>query len=272
MFVRVCEQPYSEVSLKQKHQEITHMLHRITRLMTITLSTALLASSQAFAADAITQQETTPAPSSFEESRFYVSAFAGATFIDDVVLRGLVGGNPQTVELDFDTGYVIGGSLGHNYGEIFDGVGLRAEIELSYSDNNIDEIFFSGNGPAAEINVDGDFSSTNLFVNALFDLPGLGNDLITPYVGGGLGVAFTNLDAIYGPGVLLDSNEENFAAQAIIGASVSATENVDLFVEGRYSRIFNLETPRLAPTGALTGVIEDNVDTYGVNFGLRFKL
>lgn len=272
MFVRVCEHPYSEVSLKQKYQEITHMLDRTTRLMTITLTTALLVSPPAFAADAIIQQDSTPAPESFQESRFYVSAFAGATFIDDVVLRGLVGGNPQTVELDFDIGYVIGGALGHNYGQIFDGVDLRAELELSYSDNNIDSIFFSGNGPAAEINVDGDFSATNLFVNALFDLPGLGNDLITPYVGGGLGVAFTDLDAIYGPGVRLDSSDENFAAQAIIGASVSATENVDLFVEGRYSRIFDLETPRFAPTGALTGVIEDDVDTYGVNVGFRFKL
>lgn len=248
------------------------MLHRNPRFMTLTLSTAMLMSAQAFAADAIVGQDTAPAPDTFNESRFYVSAFAGATFIDDVVLRGLVGGNPQTVELDFDTGYVIGGALGYNYGDIGNNVGLRAEIELSYSDNDIDQIFFSGNGPAAEINVGGDFTSTNLFVNALFDLPELGNDLITPYAGAGIGVAFTDLNAIYGPGVVLDSSDENFAAQAIIGASVRATENVDLFVEGRYSRIFDLETPRFAPTGALTGTIEDDVDTYGVNVGFRFKL
>lgn len=248
------------------------MLQRITRLMTLTASTAMLLSSQAFAADAIVQQDTPPAPDTFDESRFYVSAFAGANFIDDVVLRGLVGGNPQTVELNFDTGYTIGGAIGYNYGIIGNNVGLRAELELSYSDSDIDQIFFSGNGAAAEINVGGDFSSTNLFVNALFDLPELGTDLITPYAGAGIGVAFTDLNAIYGPGVVLDSSEENFAAQAIIGASVSATENVDLFVEGRYTRIFDLETPRFAPTGALTGVIEDDVDTYGVNVGFRFKL
>lgn len=248
------------------------MLQRITRLMTLTASTAMLLSSQAFAADAIVQQDTPPAPDTFDESRFYVSAFAGANFIDDVVLRGLVGGNPQTVELDFDTGYTIGGAIGYNYGIIGNNVGLRAELELSYSDSNIDQIFFSGNGPAAEVNVDGDFTSTNLFVNALFDLPELGNDLITPYAGAGIGVAFTDLNAIYGPGVVLDSSDENFAAQAIIGATVRATEDVDLFVEGRYSRIFDVETPRFAPTGALTGVIEDDVDTFGVNVGFRFKL
>jgi len=140
------------------------MLQRIARLMTLTASTAMLLSSQAFAADAVVQQDTNPAPGTFDESRLYVSAFAGANFIDDVVLRGLV-------------------------------------------------------------NVGGDFSSTNLFVNALFDLPELGTDLITPYAGAGIGVAFTDLNAIYGPGVVLDSSDENFAAQAIIGATVRATED-----------------------------------------------
>lgn len=248
------------------------MFQRTTSLTTFALSAVLLASSSAFAADAIGERDTTPAPDTFNESRFYVSAFAGATFTNDTTLRGLVGGAPQTVELEFDTGYVIGGALGHNYGDIGNGVGLRAEIELSYSDSDIDEIFFSGNGPAAEINVGGDLTSTNLFVNALFDLPDLGNDLITPYVGGGIGVAFTDLNAVYGPGVVLDSSQENFAAQAIIGASVRATENTDLFVEGRYTRIFDFDTPRLAPNGALTGVIEDDIDTFGVNVGFRFKL
>jgi len=119
------------------------MLQRIARLMTLTASTAMLLSSQAFAADAVVQQDTNPAPGTFDESRL--------------------------------------------------NVGLRAELELSYSDSDIDQIFFSGNGPAAEINVGGDFSSTNLFVNALFDLPELGTDLITPYAGAGIGVAFTFL-------------------------------------------------------------------------------
>ena len=247
------------------------MLKRLTCL-TLAFSTALLSSNIAFAADAVTQQDNIPAPESFDESRFYVSAFAGATFIDDIVLSGLVGGNPQTVELDFDTGFTLGGAIGHSYGEITDGIGLRAEIELSYSESDIDQIFFSGNGPAAEVNVAGDFSTTNLFVNALFDLNTLGNDTITPYVGGGIGVAFSDLDAVYGPGVVLDSSQENLALQAIIGASIAATDKTDLFVEGRYTRVFNFETPRLAPTGALTGVIEDDIDTYGINAGFRFKL
>lgn len=237
-----------------------------------TIAALLISSTSALAADAIVQQDTTPAPENFDTSRFYISAFAGATFTRDVDLSGLVGGNPQTVELELDTGFVLGGALGYDYGDIGNGVGLRAEIELSYSDNDIDQIFFSGNGPAAEINVGGDFSTTNLFVNALIDLPKFGNEIITPYVGGGIGIAFSDLDAVYGPGVRLDQSEENFAAQAIIGASIATTESTDLFVEGRYSRIFNFETPRFAPTGALTGVIEDDIDTLSVNAGFRFKL
>lgn len=60
-------------------------------------------------------------------------------------------------------------------------------------------------------------------------------DIFTPYVGGGIGVAFTE---------------------------------IDLFVEGRYAKIFDFETPRFAPNGNLTGVIEDDVDTFGANVGV----
>ena len=230
----------------------------------------------AFAADAVIGSETTPVPEDFDTSRFYVSVFGGVSFLDDIDLSGNVitpaGNNPQTVELDFDTGYTIGAAVGKSFGDIGNGFILRGEIELSYSEQDIDQIFFSGNGPAAEINVGGDFSSTNLLVNGLLDLPELGDGLFTPYIGAGIGVAFSELDAVYGPGVRLDNDEENFIAQGIIGASFAATENTDLFVEGRYSRIFNFETPRFNPAGGLTGVIEDDVDTYGINFGLRFKL
>ncbi len=241
-------------------------------ILPLSFCTFMLATTSSFAADAITQQDTTPAPESFDTSRFYVSGFAGFSLAQDTQLSGLVGGAPQTVELEFDNGFTIGGAIGHDYGDIGNGLNLRAEIELSYSENDIDQIFFSGNGPAAEINVGGDFSTTNLFVNALIDLPDIGNGLITPYIGGGIGVAFSDLNAIYGPGVVLDENQENFTAQAIIGASIAASDNTDFFVEGRYSRIFDFDTPRLAPSGALTGVIEDDIDTVGVNFGFRFKL
>lgn len=237
----------------------------------LSLGAATAIATSAMAADAVVGQEPSPAPTTFDDSRFYVSGFAGANFISEVTLEGNVNAAPQTVEIDFDTGFVIGGAIGHSYGEIADGVALRAELELSYSDNSIDQIFFSGNGPAAEINVNGDFTTTNLVVNALLDLPKHGNDVFTPYFGGGLGVAFTEIDAVYGPGVRLDSDDENFIAQAIIGASFAATDDADFFVEGRYSRIFDVETPRFAPSGALTGIVEDDFDIFAVNAGIRVK-
>lgn len=254
------------------------MIKIASRMATAAFAVSILSTS-ALAADLITKGDTAPAPENFDSSRLYVSVFAGANFIDDPRLTGLVGGAPQSVELEFDTGYTIGGAIGHNYGDIGNGLNFRAELELSYSESDVDQIFFSGNGPAAENNVNGDFSSTNLLVNGLIDLPELGGGVITPYIGAGIGIAFSSVDAVYGgapgtpPPILIDTNEENFIAQAIVGASVAATDTTDFFVEGRYSRVFNFETPRFnVNAGALTGVIEDDIDTYNINVGLRFKL
>lgn len=238
---------------------------------TALLATTVLGTNISNAADVVAPDVASSVAEDFDQGRFYVSGFGGFTFAGDTGLNGTVGGANQTVAIDFDNGYTIGAALGYNYGDIGNGSNLRAEVELTYSDQDIDQIFFSGNGPAAEVNVAGDFTTTNLVVNGLVDLPAIGDGSITPYVGGGIGVAFSEIDAVYGPGVRLDNDETNFLAQAIIGASYAATETTDLFVEARYARIFNFETPRFNGAGGLTGVIEDDVDTAGINFGLRVK-
>ena len=51
--------------------------------------------------------------------------------------------------------------------------GTRTKVELSYRKHEVDEIFFPGDGPAAEINANWDSSSTTVFANDLIDLPPL---------------------------------------------------------------------------------------------------
>ncbi len=203
------------------------------------------------------------------EPGFYGSVFVGGNFAGDADFSGTIGGNPQTVQNEYDTGYAVGASLGKSWGT-FGAVGIRTEIEASYRSNDVDEIFFSGNGPAAEINVDGDSSSTSIFGNVLVDLP-LAGIPVTPYAGFGLGIAFTQQDFVYGPGVRVSDSDEVFTGQLIAGASYDISDRLALTLDGRYQRAFGVESRRVAPNGNVTGVIEDDLDSFTVALGLRMK-
>lgn len=202
-------------------------------------------------------------------SGFYASAFVGANFASDAEFSGNIGGNPQTVENDYDTGFVVGGALGRSWGKL-GGIALRTEIEISHRDNDVDEINFSGNGPAPEINVDGDSSSTSILANALVDFP-IANIPLTPYAGVGLGVAFTEQDFVYGPGVVVGDSDIVFAGQFIAGVSYDVSDRFALTLDGRYHRAFGVESNRLAPNGTNTGVIEEDLDSFSASVGLRVK-
>jgi len=202
-------------------------------------------------------------------SGFYGSVFIGGNFASDAEFSGDIGGTSQTVENEYDTGFAIGGAFGKAWGE-FGGIGVRTELELSYRENDIDQIFFSGNGPDAEINVSGDSSSTTVFGNVLFDLP-LKDSPLTPYAGVGIGVAFTEQDFAYGPGVTVGDSDEVFAGQFIAGVSYDISERYSLTLDGRYQRAFGVESRRVAPDGTLTGTIKEDLDSVSATLGLRVK-
>jgi len=106
----------------------------------------------------------------------YVGGFGGAVFgVDAEGEAPLLVGNPS---LDFDPdgqyalGLVFGARVAPN---------LRAEVELSYSNSDVDKTSTVLNVIAA----DGDLSSTSLLINGWYDFQT--NSSWRPYVGGGIG-------------------------------------------------------------------------------------
>lgn len=200
---------------------------------------------------------------------FYLHGFAGANWLDDTTFSGSINGGQQTVDTDFDPGFGIGIAIGREIPQwSTDNIGTRIELELSYRDNDVDDINFTGNGPSPEANVSGDISSTSLFANVLFDFKQQGK--WTPYAGLGLGVTRSDLDFSYGPGVRVSDDDTNFATQLIAGVAYELNDSTALTLDGRYSRAFDVSAPRFAPNGALTGNIEDDLDTFSLNVGVRF--
>lgn len=201
----------------------------------------------------------------------YGHVFGGFSSIQNPTFDGIVSppGGQQSVDTDFGDGYSFGVAVGKSLPALnFGQFKVRGEVELSHNSGDVDALFFSGNGPSAEVNVDGDISTTRIFGNLIADLPT--GSAFTPYAGIGIGLASTDTDLIYGPGVRLDDRSENFSAQLILGGAYALNERVSLTGDIRYIRDFGVDVPRLNPAGGLTGVVSDDISSVNVNVGVRF--
>ncbi len=195
-----------------------------------------------------------------EKSGFYIQGSLGFNQLQDTDQSGA----PGTVASDYDSGYNISVAIGKH---IPAWPGVRAEVELSYSENDAGTINFSGNGPAAEANVNGDISSTSIRANVLYDFKT--NSKFTPYIGAGIGVSFIDSSISYGGApVRIDDDDSVFSAQLIAGTAYKLSDTLDLTLDARYSRAFSVELSRVSPGG--TAIVEDDIDNLSVNLGLRY--
>ncbi len=214
-------------------------------------------------------------PPVVDDGGLYLSVFGGVLFEDDfnsTIVNGPAAG--ATYSIDLDTGFLFGAAAGVELSGFASGFTPRLELELSYRALDVGTVNFSGNGPGAELNVAGDVDTFAIFANALADFDTGGP--ITPYVGVGLGVGFVDYNFSYQTGPLIvndNGSDTDFAAQIIAGFSYELSENVDLLLDARYSRIFDVEVNRVNATagGVLTGTFEDDIDNFAITTGLRIK-
>lgn len=200
------------------------------------------------------------------DTGLYGFTFLGATSLQDPTFSGSIAGAPQDVETFFeDSSINFGIGIGRSLPTL--GEGFRGELELSYSDSDIDNTNFSGNALPQE-DANGGISTTRFLASIYRDFSN--ESAFTPYIGGGLGVAFTDLDISYGPGVTLNESDENLSAQIVLGGSYELTDQLALTTDLRFTRDFDVESSRLSPTGDLTGTVSDDIDNVSLNLGLRF--
>ena len=197
-------------------------------LVRLGLSTALLAGSVAVAsaADLLIEAPAPVAPV-LSAGGLYVSAFGGAAILDDV---DYTGSNGATGETYFDNGYNLDAAIGYDFGN-----GLSVETQLGY----LNAAQTGGTYVNSPINTDVPVTGTGSvlygMVNAWYSVD-LGG--ITPFIGGGLGVASVTLDSTYtgllfAPSTFKDS-ATTYAAQIGGGVAVAVTDNLDLVGRYRY--------------------------------------
>jgi OmpA-OmpF porin, OOP family len=117
-----------------------------------------------------------------------------------------------------DTGWTAGGKVGYDF------VGPRVELEGMYHSNTGNAVVIFPTGYA---NVKGRIEQVSVMANVLYDFfPGA---TVTPYIGGGAGVAFVDAN-IQGCSLCLTM----FAYQGILGVGFNATPAMRIGLEGRY--------------------------------------
>jgi opacity protein-like surface antigen len=216
-------------------------------MFSVAVSAMGLISSQASAADAVDPITGLP---------MYVSVFGGASFLNPVKTDFY--GSQYTVKSK--TGYILGGAIGVKWNDM-----IRSEIELSHSSWTAKSYASSAGGPFNRAS--GNISATYLLGNVWLDW---NNDsAMTPYVGGGLGVAWADADTSffgntygYGPG------EAGLAFQLGAGVKYDVTESIAIDVGYRFKGVKGIDFD----DNDGSGVYEDaDLNSHNVQVGLTFS-
>jgi len=190
-------------------------------------------------------------------------------------------------KINFQTGFVGLGSIGWGFGN-----GFRAEVEGNWRGNEVDSI----RGNLAPVGRTGGFQRTyGVMVNGFYDFDlanfGLGQSIFQPYIGLGVGYAWTEWHNIRGQsnrtgagGAVLyanDTDQGRFAYQAILGVGTPLTwlgvRGLTLTAEYRFFGTLQPDmntTIRTPVTNAVVagGKVSPDIFNHSIILGLRYAL
>ncbi len=161
--------------------------------------------------------------SAAQAENMYVSIDVGANIPADADWSGA--GN--TGEFGLETGVAFAGALGMRFND-----NIRAELELSYREVDVDSITQTGVG---SMTLSGELETTALLLNGYYDF--MPNANLSPYVSGGLGMAWHDgtlgAAAGYSPSQL-SADDSVFAYQVGFGVAYGIMDKTDLTLGYRY--------------------------------------
>jgi outer membrane protein OmpA-like peptidoglycan-associated protein len=162
----------------------------------------------------------------------YIGVLGGYNIVQDADLNFGPTARPNS-EVEFDGGWAAIGRIGYGFA-LGNNFGMRLELEGNYRDNSVDVAKVAG----ARNGSGGSQQTYGAMVNALFDW-NLG--FVTPYIGAGIGYAWTTLEARQGGVTIADDTEGNFAYQGIVGLNFPIAAVPGLSITGEYRYFATLE-------------------------------
>ena len=197
----------------------------------------------------------------------YTSFFLGASVPQDSTVTTTQFNPVSTKEArtQFDPGINLGGTAGYDFGYV------RVEGEMSYKQGDISSVSDPSFG-VRYVNTDGHVGAFAAMMNAFFDVH---NDSpVTPYIGGGMGVASVNLSGTKGVDANRALNYHIFSADNAgvfayqLGAGVELALNRRLSLDVGY-RYFGTSTVSL--TKDWPNSTDFKLQTHNAAVGLRIK-
>lgn len=199
---------------------------------------------------------------------FYFSLQAGPSFLQsaDNVDRGTA----LDIESKYETGYAVGGALGYAFGN-----GLRVDGEISYRRQSVDRLEIRSDGGlgaslgspvsfnGATLQTTGSETSLSFMANGWYDFRT--GTALTPYVGGGIGLARVSLnDVAVGGFTLVDDHDVVFAWQLGAGLAWAVTPRVSLTLDYRF---LATTSPRVTDFEGVR--FDSDYHTHNILFGAR---
>ena len=181
----------------------------------------------------------------------YLGAGSGINFLQQTdldqsgsITAGLraAGFPARSGKATFDPGVATVGSVGWGFGN-----GLRAEGEFSYRWNDVDRITGFGRAGPAFSRAGGQQQTFGLMANLLYDFQIPDSPWVVPYLGVGLGMAWTDWSGTRTRSVpanlelSVDDTQFNFAYQAIAGAAFPIRPVPGLAITAEYRFFGTLE-------------------------------
>ena len=176
-------------------------------------------------------------PALARDGQWYVGVEGGAMIVEDVDLD--IAGISNTASIDHDTGYDFDGIVGYDFGS------FRLEAEVGYKQASSGDLigttpvlggaFIPGLGNSGNagyfIDTNGDVNALSFMLNGMVDFGD--DDGLQGFVGGGVGVARTELTNIIAT-PWLDDSDTGFAWQAIAGVRAPISDSWDVGLKYRY--------------------------------------
>jgi OmpA-OmpF porin, OOP family len=218
----------------------------------------------------------------------YLGAGSGINFLQQTdldqsgsITAGLraAGFPARSGKATFDPGVATVGSVGWGFGN-----GLRAEGEFSYRWNDVDRVTGFGRLGPAFSRAGGQQQTFGLMANLLYDFQIPDSPWVVPYLGAGLGMAWTDWSGTRTRSVpanlelSVDDTQFNFAYQAIAGAAFPIRPVPGLAITAEYRFFGTLEnkfdaSARAVSNGAniARGSVTADSFNHSVLVGVRYN-
>ena len=147
-----------------------------------------------------------------------------------------ISGSPDALITDHDAGYDVDGIVGYDFGS------FRLEAEVGYKSAAANQVLAAAPGipqsPSGagvlyvgQTPINGEFNALSFMLNGLVDFGD--DDGIQAFVGGGVGVARTEMTNIFA-GPYLDDSDTGFAWQALAGVRAPLSDSWDVGLKYRF--------------------------------------